>query len=192
MIRRPPRSTLFPYTTLFRSGRLPGVVRGQGRIPGGLGFRAFRAASRGRLVAGLARPRLDARAPGAGARRARRRSPGKEGAGRQAVLPGRDALLRAAVDDSRDRGGLPERLVFRKGPRSAVARAGPRTRGFDLRTHRTRKGRGDRRRSAARAAERGGAGVARRAVAAPNRRSSATWRSPTPSSSVSGYPTPSG
>src|SRR5256885_5586666 len=24
MIRRPPRSTLFPYTTLFRSGELPG------------------------------------------------------------------------------------------------------------------------------------------------------------------------
>src|SRR5256885_5793036 len=24
MIRRPPRSTLFPYTTLFRSGRRPG------------------------------------------------------------------------------------------------------------------------------------------------------------------------
>src|SRR3712207_7996457 len=24
MIRRPPRSTLFPYTTLFRSARLPG------------------------------------------------------------------------------------------------------------------------------------------------------------------------
>src|SRR2546425_9288111 len=24
MIRRPPRSTLFPYTTLFRSSRLPG------------------------------------------------------------------------------------------------------------------------------------------------------------------------
>src|SRR5256885_12438896 len=29
MIRRPPRSTLFPYTTLFRSlGRVPGQVRG--------------------------------------------------------------------------------------------------------------------------------------------------------------------
>ena len=29
MIRRPPRSTLFPYTTLFRSeGRGEGVVRG--------------------------------------------------------------------------------------------------------------------------------------------------------------------
>src|SRR5215813_7246343 len=28
MIRRPPRSTLFPYTTLFRSGRVPrGVVQ---------------------------------------------------------------------------------------------------------------------------------------------------------------------
>src|SRR2546430_10994281 len=30
MIRRPPRSTLFPYTTLFRSGQ-------EGRVPVGLG-----------------------------------------------------------------------------------------------------------------------------------------------------------
>src|SRR5258708_31475146 len=33
MIRRPPRSTLFPYTTLFRSapaGRLPGEAAGAG------------------------------------------------------------------------------------------------------------------------------------------------------------------
>src|SRR2546427_7811041 len=28
MIRRPPRSTLFPYTTLFRSRRDPGLVQG--------------------------------------------------------------------------------------------------------------------------------------------------------------------
>src|SRR3712207_9521596 len=28
MIRRPPRSTLFPYTTLFRSGRGAGAPRG--------------------------------------------------------------------------------------------------------------------------------------------------------------------
>src|SRR3712207_7233867 len=28
MIRRPPRSTLFPYTTLFRSGRQPWIVYG--------------------------------------------------------------------------------------------------------------------------------------------------------------------
>src|SRR3712207_7561865 len=29
MIRRPPRSTLFPYTTLFRSSRLDGRVPGR-------------------------------------------------------------------------------------------------------------------------------------------------------------------
>src|SRR3712207_7332710 len=34
MIRRPPRSTLFPYTTLFRSGR------GRGRLRRRLGARA--------------------------------------------------------------------------------------------------------------------------------------------------------
>src|SRR2546427_9182834 len=32
MIRRPPRSTLFPYTTLFRS-RSAGTVPGERRIP---------------------------------------------------------------------------------------------------------------------------------------------------------------
>src|SRR3989449_4819291 len=31
MIRRPPRSTLFPYTTLFRSRARPRTVRRQGR-----------------------------------------------------------------------------------------------------------------------------------------------------------------
>src|SRR5258708_31914957 len=30
MIRRPPRSTLFPYTTLFRSGALGAIVSGSG------------------------------------------------------------------------------------------------------------------------------------------------------------------
>src|SRR3989449_9610625 len=33
MIRRPPRSTLFPYTTLFRSRRLPGALRPQRQRP---------------------------------------------------------------------------------------------------------------------------------------------------------------
>src|SRR3989442_4213326 len=34
MIRRPPRSTLFPYTTLFRSRRqVPGHPRGAGAAP---------------------------------------------------------------------------------------------------------------------------------------------------------------
>src|SRR2546427_9172648 len=44
MIRRPPRSTLFPYTTLFRSGigapgrgRRPGVPPGRARDPRGGG-----------------------------------------------------------------------------------------------------------------------------------------------------------
>src|SRR5205809_5745075 len=37
MVRRPPRSTLFPYTTLFRSGwsaESPGGGRGAARLPG--------------------------------------------------------------------------------------------------------------------------------------------------------------
>src|SRR3712207_6946986 len=45
MIRRPPRSTLFPYTTLFRSDRVNRWVRGRGRerdAAGALGgFRRF-------------------------------------------------------------------------------------------------------------------------------------------------------
>src|SRR3989454_7149625 len=32
MIRRPPRSTLFPYTTLFRSGGLPPELAGDVRV----------------------------------------------------------------------------------------------------------------------------------------------------------------
>src|SRR2546426_5989969 len=42
MIRRPPRSTLFPYTTLFRS-RVSRVVRGSERLAGGLSAPAPRA-----------------------------------------------------------------------------------------------------------------------------------------------------
>src|SRR3712207_8329362 len=37
MIRRPPRSTLFPYTTLFRSGGIPeSIVVGVSLIGGGV------------------------------------------------------------------------------------------------------------------------------------------------------------
>src|SRR5438445_12175663 len=48
MIRRPPRSTLFPYTTLFRSG-----AEGFGPLPGPTPRRAnaVRAAARGRGAA---------------------------------------------------------------------------------------------------------------------------------------------
>src|SRR5947209_9794753 len=34
MIRLPPRTTLFPYTTLFRSRRCPGTATGSTRRPG--------------------------------------------------------------------------------------------------------------------------------------------------------------
>src|SRR2546426_1507991 len=48
MIRRPPRSTLFPYTTLFRSrGAGTGVDHG-GAAPGPRGHRARRARPRPR------------------------------------------------------------------------------------------------------------------------------------------------
>src|SRR6478735_7795883 len=42
MIRRPPRSTLFPYTTLFRPRAAPGPDRARGRLPRRSGKRAGR------------------------------------------------------------------------------------------------------------------------------------------------------
>src|SRR5256885_12337413 len=48
MIRRPPRSTLFPYTTLFRSVVRPSLAAGDGR--------AGRGDRRHRLHAGVHRP----------------------------------------------------------------------------------------------------------------------------------------
>src|SRR3989442_2177805 len=42
MIRRPPRSPLFPYTTLFRSGRAVAAERGE-RVVGDAGRAARRA-----------------------------------------------------------------------------------------------------------------------------------------------------
>src|SRR2546422_3872828 len=46
MIRRPPRSTLFPYTTLFRSGRqsIRGLSEGGGGARGGIRGRTSRRA----------------------------------------------------------------------------------------------------------------------------------------------------
>src|SRR2546429_5213403 len=40
MIRRPPRSTLFPYTTLFRSIELDATPRGRGAVRDGLAARS--------------------------------------------------------------------------------------------------------------------------------------------------------
>src|SRR5256885_7783122 len=58
MIRRPPRSTLFPYTTLFRSGIARGCRRGgRERVLGA----AARGADLGRDLAALRRDRKSTR-----------------------------------------------------------------------------------------------------------------------------------
>src|SRR3712207_7650551 len=72
MIRRPPRSTLFPYTTLFRSLEQRAV---QGVAAGGAAQPAHRAAGRGGLPeaergAGRGRAAAAARARAGRARRA--------------------------------------------------------------------------------------------------------------------------
>src|SRR3989442_7112343 len=64
MIRRPPRSTLFPYTTLFRSLRPGGVVRAQQVV--GVRGRVSEVGRRHRRTAGpfprqLALPELEPR-----------------------------------------------------------------------------------------------------------------------------------
>src|SRR5579863_5867169 len=68
MIRRPPRSTLFPYTTLFRSG----VLRAEGKVP------RRPVARRGvrRRPVGAGRAFQRRAAPGRGGRPARGRRPG--------------------------------------------------------------------------------------------------------------------
>src|SRR5258708_27156361 len=56
MIRRPPRSTLFPYTTLFRSARL--AARRQGRQRAQQGCRRAHRGARPAPLDGLLRERL--------------------------------------------------------------------------------------------------------------------------------------
>src|SRR5437870_7590876 len=46
MLRRPPRSTLFPYTTLFRSERLAVGALDARRLPGRVGARSLAEAGR--------------------------------------------------------------------------------------------------------------------------------------------------
>src|SRR3712207_8307309 len=58
MIRRPPRSTLFPYTTLFRSRALDGfdMVVEQGQVHGFLGPNGSGKTTTLRTLLGLIRP----------------------------------------------------------------------------------------------------------------------------------------
>src|SRR5256886_16267130 len=135
MIRRPPRSTLFPYTTLFRSAP-PG-----GRRPAHRGRSRRRAVVRPRARVGSQRPGGRARCLSAGARAgsASCRRAGEPGtaAGRiRSRRGGGDALPGGAGRPSRPR----DRLVQ---PRHRVGRpAASERRGEGLRA-------GDRRRSAA-------------------------------------------
>src|SRR5256886_12217558 len=78
MIRRPPRSTLFPYTTLFRSGPRRGAA-GRGQEPHRDDARAV---ERRRLPADLAEA-----APGSVRARVRRRAPDREGPRQLRVRP---------------------------------------------------------------------------------------------------------
>src|SRR2546426_7328807 len=50
MIRRPPRSTLFPYTTLFRSGRVPYLDDALVRFAAGLPLSARLQGGEGKRV----------------------------------------------------------------------------------------------------------------------------------------------
>src|SRR3712207_7000293 len=63
MIRRPPRSTLFPYTTLFRSRSDSLRIVGAGRLRGGRGSGPHGGGTRRRIGEDLAADRGDARPP---------------------------------------------------------------------------------------------------------------------------------
>src|SRR5947208_10362826 len=60
MIRRPPRSTLFPYTTLFRSSRAPLGIRGLLPLPSArVRLRQFRALAKLQFLSRMASPRSE-------------------------------------------------------------------------------------------------------------------------------------
>src|SRR2546430_13906497 len=121
MIRRPPRSTLFPYTTLFRSedARASGqrLFHAPLRAPGGLQLDGRR---RGAEAPTGARPR---------ARRARARAPGRRAGARPARAP------RARP---RQRGGPRGRPPARRAARRRPLPQGRSRRGARLRRGRKR------------------------------------------------------
>src|SRR3712207_7002094 len=86
MIRRPPRSTLFPYTTLFRSPQLRGPDSQPARRPP--------PSARGRRVAqsALGRPRAGLRPPDR-RRRRRRGGPGPRSEEHTSELQSRQYLV---------------------------------------------------------------------------------------------------
>src|SRR2546429_4038140 len=65
MIRRPPRSTLFPYTTLFRSASIGSGVR---RVEALVGIDAFRFLARESALVGQLSEQLKTRRSGSSSR----------------------------------------------------------------------------------------------------------------------------
>src|SRR6266436_1576870 len=106
MIRRPPRSTLFPYTTLFRSRRA-GPVHAAGKGARAVHARPPRVPARRVRGAGLASPVLRRRAAAAAAR---------------GVV--RPVALRGADVDAGEQTGAARRTVSRRGAPAMTAHAG--------------------------------------------------------------------
>src|SRR5205809_8028040 len=101
MLRRPPRSTLFPYTTLFRSSRDGGELDRPGAAEGAQDTDGAPACGGGGSHGVFARAR-DGGAPGArGGERARRGG----GGGRRPGLPEGDGVDDRAVRSGRGGGG---------------------------------------------------------------------------------------
>src|SRR2546430_17722007 len=115
MIRRPPRSTLFPYTTLFRSNPSDSAVAGYLDLEGWEGVGRPRASDRGRHR-GIDLLRLGERRGGgdAGQSRLRGNGPPEEGPAREA---------RGGRGHERDtcRGHAPH-LSYRRGRQGRVLR----------------------------------------------------------------------
>src|SRR5215211_3390026 len=114
MIRRPPRSTLFPYTTLFRS---PAAWRARGQ-PGRADCRA-RAPPEPQLAQFL---RAAERGPARGAR-AQASGPQRAQAGRPAWASGSWAGVATARVGRRGGGSLAPKLLLRASLRGGRARA---------------------------------------------------------------------
>src|SRR2546422_7547552 len=101
MIRRPPRSTLFPYTTLFRSPAEPGAARpASGAVPS-------------RPVA----PRPDGRAAARADADRKEGRPSRRDEGAAAISPPRDARIRPHRREETVRAGSPTGWEIATAPR---------------------------------------------------------------------------
>src|SRR2546427_5173649 len=130
MIRRPPRSTLFPYTTLFRSlGRQPEAVAPEGHRPGAAGLDPLAALAARRRRVRAPPARLPARYSEEGAPAREEIRVEREGA-RGGPLRGRLARVREAEDQdagraAREAGGWGEEGIGAHGRRGELVQRLP-------------------------------------------------------------------